>query len=302
MGYLDDKQGLKPMMQGIITAMSPTFPSSGQPTLKVSGQNILNSFCKEPRSETYPSSVATASLAAEKICHRLDVQFKNDSSHRQDEVRHDCLIQNNQSDILFLMGLARDEGYEIVTEEPASTGGKTVLRFVQSGEIVRTVYELRYGATLTEFQPTLSTAKQVSSVTVNSWDVAKGQKIHVEVGQGALGGAKGLGPKLMPGTTNPVADRKEVLSNHPVRDEQTARAMATARLATINQELVNGTGSVPGIPELRAGSQVYLWGLGKRFSGRYFVTGTTHNLGMSGYTTQFECRLEELVADPHEGH
>jgi phage protein D len=93
-----------------------------------------------------------------------------------------------------------------------------------------------------------------------------------------------------------------VLSNHPVRDEQTARAMATARLATINQELVNGTGSVPGIPELRAGSQVYLWGLGKRFSGRYFVTGTTHNLGMSGYTTQFECRLEELVADPHEGH
>jgi phage protein D len=35
-------------------------------------------------------------------------------------------------------------------------------------------------------------------------------------------------------------------------------------------------------------------GLGARFSGRYFVTATTHAIGDSGYTTQFECRLEEL--------
>ena len=35
-------------------------------------------------------------------------------------------------------------------------------------------------------------------------------------------------------------------------------------------------------------------GVGTRFSGRYFVTSTTHTIGDSGYTTQFECRREEL--------
>ena len=38
---------------------------------------------------------------------------------------------------------------------------------------------------------------------------------------------------------------------------------------------------------------VELGGMGVRFSGRYFVTGTTHTIGDGGYTTQFECRREE---------
>ena len=199
------------------------------------------------------------------------------------------------------MKLARLEGYDIVIEEPKKKGaGKTVLHFVESGDPVRAVYELRYGATLTEFQPTLSASKQVSSVKIQGWDEAKGERIQVEVGQQALAGAQGLKKKLMPGSKNPVEDRKHVMTNQPVRNVQTAHSVAAARLKSINQELVKGTGSVVGLPELRAGSQVYLWGLGKRFSGRYFVTSTTHTIGMSGYTTQFECRLEELETDPHE--
>lgn len=299
MGYLDDKDGMRLMVQGIITEMTPTFPASGQPVLKVVGQNVLNRFCKEPRSASYQKNEATASKVAAKICRQMGVEFRNDTTHKTDEVSHQHLIQDNQSDILFLLKLARAEGYDIVIEEPANKG-PTVLKFERSGEKVRTVYELRYGATLTEFQPSLSTSKQVSSVTVSGWDVTKGESINVTVGQEALQSSQTLKSKLMPGTPNPVADRKDVLANEPVRDNQAAHAKAVARLATINQELVTGTGSVIGLPELRSGSQVYLWGLGRRFSGRYFITGTTHSLGMSGYTTQFECRLEELESDPHE--
>jgi phage protein D len=49
-----------------------------------------------------------------------------------------------------------------------------------------------------------------------------------------------------------------------------------------------------GLPDLRAGSVVNIDGLGARFTGRYFVTSTTHAIGDGGYTTQFECRREEL--------
>jgi phage protein D len=51
---------------------------------------------------------------------------------------------------------------------------------------------------------------------------------------------------------------------------------------------------VVGLPDLRTGCVVQISGVGKRFSGRYFVTGTTHTIGDGGYTTRFECRREEL--------
>ena len=52
--------------------------------------------------------------------------------------------------------------------------------------------------------------------------------------------------------------------------------------------MVTATGSTVGLPDLRAGSVVEIDGLGDRFSGRYFVTGTTHTIGDGGYTTQFD--------------
>ena len=58
--------------------------------------------------------------------------------------------------------------------------------------------------------------------------------------------------------------------------------------------MVKVSGSTVGLPNLRAGSVVEIDGLGSRFSGRYFITATTHSIGDSGYTTQFECRREEL--------
>jgi Bacteriophage probable baseplate hub protein len=58
--------------------------------------------------------------------------------------------------------------------------------------------------------------------------------------------------------------------------------------------MVKGSGSTVGLPDIRAGCVIMLERLGKRFSGRYFVTSTTHTIGDGGYTTQFQCRREEL--------
>ncbi len=58
--------------------------------------------------------------------------------------------------------------------------------------------------------------------------------------------------------------------------------------------MVKGSGSTVGLPDLRAGTVVHVDGLGERFSGRYFITSTTHTIGDGGYATQFECRREEL--------
>lgn len=54
-----------------------------------------------------------------------------------------------------------------------------------------------------------------------------------------------------------------------------------------------GEDTTIGLPGLRAGSNITIDGLGEPFSGGYFVTGTTHSISDSGYTTRFSVRREE---------
>jgi len=50
------------------------------------------------------------------------------------------------------------------------------------------------------------------------------------------------------------------------------------------------SGQVIGLPDLRPGYNVELQGLGKRFSGTYYLLKVEHTLGNSGYLTSFEGR------------
>jgi anti-sigma regulatory factor (Ser/Thr protein kinase) len=52
-------------------------------------------------------------------------------------------------------------------------------------------------------------------------------------------------------------------------------------------QLVEANGTTVGLPDLRAGQTVHIRRLGARFSGKYFVTKTTHTLDDNGYRTKF---------------
>jgi phage protein D len=88
-------------------------------------------------------------------------------------------------------------------------------------------------------------------------------------------------------------EREDVITDQPFRDKKAATQYAKDRLERIVQDFVTARGSTFGTPDLRAGSVAEITGLGKTFTGRYFVTSTTHNLGVGGYVTEFEARLEE---------
>jgi phage protein D len=89
-------------------------------------------------------------------------------------------------------------------------------------------------------------------------------------------------------------NREEVITTHPVQSEDEARTLALETLERIAKGMLTGSGATVGLPDIRTGTVLDIDGLGSRFSGRYFVTATTHTIGDSGYTTQFECRREEL--------
>jgi phage protein D len=282
MGYLNAAGGgLRTMIRGEITELRPTFPAGGQPTLSVTGLNILHRFRSEQKSDRYENMTYTE--IARRVCDRLKVPFVT-LKPGAPEARFDSIGQENEFDVMFLMRLARLAGYDLVVTE---AGGRAAIAFGQPLLATQPTYKLGYGRGLIEFQPTLSFAHQVEQVVVRGWDPIKGAAIDV-----TLGGV--LDKKIKPGSQNPARGRKEVVGNQPVQNAQAARDLARATLTRIQNEAVKATGSVVGLPDLRAGSTIQVSGLGLRFNGRYFVTATTHTLGTSGYVTQFECRLEEL--------
>ena len=284
MGYRGRNE-LELMVTGEITSLRPSFPAGGQPTLTIGGLNVLHQFRGQQRSQAYADK--TDSEIAEEIGKRLDVKVDTAPAG---EPRHAYLLQDNVYDLLFLMERARANGYDLYVEEPPD--GSRRLYFGPSAR-ERPAYQLHYGRSLIEFQPSLTTANQVGEVVVRGWDPARNEKIEYRATLGELA-VQGLGAKAMAGVRKSFEDRKEIVADRIVESAAEARQLAVETLQQIAKGLVTATGSTVGLPRLRTGSVIEIGGLGDRFAGRYFVTETTHAMGDGGYTTQFGCRREEV--------
>lgn len=288
MGY---QGALRPMLSGEITSLRPSFPSGGGSTLAVSGLNVLHRFRTQQESRTYIN--LTDSQIAAQIAARLKVTVETHAS--TDEPRFNYLIQDNQYDVIFLMERARRAGYDLVVEErPQGQSSQTVIIYKPSTTVHHPTYRLSYGKSLVEFQPELTTANQVGKVTVRGWDAVRKEPIVYTATRDELK-VKGVGERGGQAAIDKSIEQKaEIVATKPVESREEARKLAIEILQGIAKEMVKGTGSVPGLPDIRSGTVVEIDGLGDRFSGRYFIVSTTHAIGDSGYTTQFECRREEL--------
>lgn len=297
MGYFGG-QRLRPMLTGEITSLRPSFPSGGQPTLAISGQNLLHRLRRKQESHSYKNM--TDSQIARRVAGRLNIPIDINENAAAREQPYEYVLQHNQYDILFLIERARRIGYDIYVKEQGQQQGNNLqaqpskLVFGPSVNVERKLYELEYGKSLIDFQPTLTTANQVGSVTVRGWDAVRKKAITVTATRDQLE-TKGVGQAGGQAEINRAFnEREEIIVDRPVNSEQEAKTLAKETLERIAKDMVKGSGTTIGLPDLRAGSVIYLWGLGERFSGRYFVTGTTHTIGDGGYTTKFECRREEL--------
>jgi len=290
MGYYGHGN-MRLMLRGQITGLHPAFPSGGGSALAVSGLNVLHKLRVEQRSVTYEDKTDTE--VAKQIADGLGIKF--DKNPAPNEERYRYLIQDNQYDIIFLMERARRIGYELFIKQPGENG-KTeppVLFFGLSLAVPRPTYELVWGRSLIEFKPDLTTANQIGEVVVRGWDRLNKKKIEEKATRAEIS-VKGVGAAGNQAAISKAFDqRKEVIATKPIETATEAKQLALRTLEENAKDMVKATGSTVGLPDLRTGNVVTIDGAGKRFSGRYFVTATTHTIGDSGYTTQFECRREE---------
>lgn len=280
------------MIRGQITALRPGFPSGGGSTLGISGLNVLHKL--RTQQETHAYEDKTDTQIAQEIATRLGVTLK--SGDASGETPYKYILQDNQYDIIFLMERARRIGYDLLVEEQGTDGqaAPTVLLFKRSVDVRQVTYQLTYGRSLIEFKPDLTTANQVGEVTVRGWDALNKKKIEYTAKRSQIA-VKGVGAQgNQAAIEQSFNQRKEIVATKPIESQDEAQTLAIRTLEEIAKDMVKGTGSTVGLTRLRAGSVVQIDGLGQRFSGRYFVTATTHTIGDGGYTTQFECRREEV--------
>lgn len=303
MGYGGD---LSLMLKGNFTTMEPNFPSSGGPTLTIRGLNVLhklrskqhtNTWAKKKESEI-AQELGTLPDPDKPGQKRFPLPVEINPNALGKEKPLDYVAQSNQYDIDFLLSRARRIGYVVFIKEEERERGRVVrerrLYFGPSDANhpgLRVVtFELKWGVSLIDFKPTLTTANQIKSVTVNGWNRSTKKPI---TGKASLDDPKFKLNRDLHKLLEKCDAREEQVVDEPIFTQDEADERAKAILLDRSKELVKASGNCVGLPDLRAGQRVRIARLGARFSGEYFVTDTTHTISDGGYITNFNARRED---------
>jgi len=289
MGYAD---GLRFVASGIISTLSPKFPESGPPTLGVTGVDAMLKLKRKPTGADVKQFVDRADW---QIAQEIAARNNMDVKVTQSGPRHPLVIQKDQEDALFLMERAKRIDFDCFVRVDPDTGRDT-LYFISPSDArdaspVR-VYVFEWGKSLINFNPQIKLGKQVGKVTVKGINPRTKELITYTAGPddlpGAADGNKGESGPEAAGDRMPK--KEDVVVDQPVSTQDEARHLAISLLRERAYDYLTGSGQVIGIADLRPGDNVELLGLGKRFSGTYYLTKVEHSIGGSGYLTQFEGR------------
>jgi len=274
MGYSDRRETL---FIGLITSVKINFPSGGMPQLDVTALDLSHPMTKNKKSFSWDnkkdSDIATA----------LAAQYQLRAQVEDTQIQHPTIKQDNQTDFEFLKKRAEENSFEFFVFE-------RTLFFRLPAYQASAVVDLEWGKTLMSFAPEVNIADQVEEVEVRGWDAKAKRDI---VGRARMGDEVGRdqgrrsGSELVRGAAR---DKSVERVRRPVYTQAEADRLAKAILTRLAEGLVTGSGECLGLPELRAGTNVQLQGLGRTFSKTYYVEKTNHSMSSSGYRTTFNIK------------
>jgi hypothetical protein len=301
---------LEEVFVGEITGVEPSFPSSGMPMIRVTAQDFLQRLqhgtkdrafrIKIPSVGNFPlpdSLVAALVSATNGLIPDLDpisgtlstlvgiATFLAFPQFAQMSVRK----QSGTNDFQFLSEVAKDNGWQMYIDHTAEPHGR-VLKFQFLVQDYAPSLTLKWGASLMDFTPRLTTVGDVAGVSARVWvDSIKMDFIitvnwDYDLAMFKLSIAPGgeLGELLGPGDTTTIK---------PSSYATAPRKILTELLPKLNNRLT-GSGNSIGDPRIKASRVINLEGLGDQFSGLYRITSATHTLDGSGYKTSFQARKE----------
>ena len=270
MGYKGQKQEL---LVGEITALEPEFSNSAVPMLVVRGYDYSHRLLRDRKTRSFTKTTANA-IAQQLVQGTGKLQFMGEATN----VRLDYWLQHDQSDWECLQQLAQYVGYEVLVK------AKTLRLQPRKNQDPPTL-TLALQQDLLTFYPRLTSANLVGQVEVHGWDPKTKQAV-VGRSRGTAPMGNQLGPRA---ADNAFGESTLVLQGATQKAAADQRAQGEFEARAL--AYIHGEGECVGRTDLRAGQVITLKGLGKQFSGAYYLQATCHRYApQRGYRTTFNVR------------
>jgi uncharacterized protein len=311
-GYAPDP--METVFVGEVTGIETSFTSGGVPTVTVVAHDFLQRLTAGSKDRAFALSipcigkfplpdplVAQLVSASNLLIPAVDpigsavsfltllIAYAIDPLEAKRSIR----IQQGESDFDFLSMLAGENGWELFIDHQQDPKGY-VLRFKFLIQDYRPSVVLRWGESLVDFTPRISTVGQVAAVSTRIWISSIKTELVIVLGWdydraafdlqvypglgdiGALTGAGGSRGTLQIDAIGPATAPRKILGELLPRlnSRQTA------------------SGTTVGDPRIKAGRVADFQGLGDQFGGLYRFTSCTHTIDSSGYRTTFDARKE----------
>jgi phage protein D len=282
---------VREVFSGEITGVEPELPSSGMPTVTVTAHDATHRLSTGQKERAFPYYIGDSAIAA-------IVAVENGLIPRSDLATvavgglgiftERPRYQHKQSDYELLRQIACEYGFDLWVDG-AFLNFRLPLRELPPAEI-----ELRWGQSLLEFAPRLTSIGQLASVRVSLWVEALRTQLAVEV----RWDGERLGMRVIPALFGEQEQPVEATLSIPDLAADTPVDAIRTALGEMRRRLnsrVTASGSAIGDPRFRAGNVIGITGVGRRFSGRnYRLTSVAHSLDGGGYRTRFQVRQEVI--------
>ena len=146
-----------------------------------------------------------------------------------------------------------------------------------------------WGSGLMNFSIDIDISGQVGSVEVAYRNANREERYLVYSGKDIKGDGKLASDK---GAI--VSEKSYEMTEILVRNEEQAEITAKHKLMMMAMNYVTGRGSTIGIPDLMAGTGVFIAGVGEKLEGEYFLSQVNHQFDAGGYLTSFTCQRPKI--------
>jgi phage protein D len=305
---------LETVFVGEITGLEASYPASGVPTVTVVAHDFLQRLTIGEKDRAWllsvpcigkfplPDNIITGIVAAtnglipavDPVSAALSflgliIAYALDPIEAMREVR----IQKGQSDFDFLTGLAKENGWELFIDHTLAPRGHRLRLLFPLGDRTPSA-TLKWGESLIDFTPRLTTVGQVGAIATRIWVSAIGMEFVVLLGWDFDRAAFDL--QVYPGfgdidALSGAVAKRGVLRVEALGPASAPKTLLREFLPKLNNRLT-GSGTTIGDTAIKAGQMVAIDGIGGEFPGLYRVTSATHTIDGGGFRTAFDVRKE----------
>lgn len=307
LGYAPDP--LEEVFVGEITGVEPTFPNSGMPTIKIVAHDFLQRLTKGKKDRGFVLSIPSvgniplpdAVVAALVSVENLLIPYTDPvggalsllltvatSVVAPSLMQHDVTRQDKISDFDFLTMIAKRNGFEMYIDHTMEPRGYILkFRFLLSD--FSSSLTLKWGSSLMNFTPRLTTVGDIGGVSARIWIASLKIALNVIVSWDYDRATFNL--QVFPGFEALATGTQKTVSISGISPANSIEKVLGELLPRLNNRLT-GTGGTIGDLRIKAGRVINLENLGDQFSGLYRITSATHTLDGSGLRTNFQVRKE----------